>query len=797
MRNRKRAILLYLAAFVLLIGAVCLGPSLTPVRAAATHLRTIDTSAGGGGARVLLGDVTGNGRLDIVMMQPDYMSNDAYYPHEVQALTAYDALGNRIWQIGTPDSRVTKNGTDIPAQIYDIDNDGYNEVLACMNGRFRVFDGATGVEEYSFAYPSTYAHDAIVIADFAGDGHPSEIVLKDRYDHVWALNTPSGSVRWTYSGNTGHYPWPYDFDGDGRDELMCGYDLLDDNGQRLWTATGLSDHADSMWVADFNQDGYPDIVLGGSDTGAYERNGHRLWLYTGSTESQQVVVGDLRPDIAGLETAGLDRIDRSSNGLDGLFILSNTGQQIWKESRSDRGCYSTIIDMVEEWDGTDRLVAFNRGCQKPYVYIYNGSGSIISTINVSGGRVMHADVCGDYHDEMFIYLLGDRVEIYSNGGSCDLTQTTGSPLPQIKRLYNYTRYTAGETPIGGGPSPTNTPVPGPTSTPTRTPTPGPTSTPGAGGGTYQAEDAVLGGDVSVDSDHSGYNGTGFVNFPSNNGYVEYQNVDGGSGGSATLRFRFALGASSARTGQLSVNGSSQDITFDSTGAWDTWTTMEVEVTLNSGTNNTIRLSSTGEDLANQDQLEVIVSGVSPTNTPVPPTNTPISPTDTPVPPTDTPISPTDTPIPPTDTPGPTSTPTRTPTPVPTSTPGGGGGTYQAEDAILGGDVSVDSNHAGYNGTGFVNFPSNNGYVEYQNVDGGSGGGATLRFRFALGATSARTGQLTVNGSSQNITFDPTGAWDTWTTMEVEVTLNSGTNNTIRLSSTGQDLANQDQLEVID
>jgi hypothetical protein len=661
MFSKKRTFLLCLAIFVLITATVCLGPSLAPVQAAATHLRTIDTSAAGGGARVLLGDVTGNGRIDIVMMQPDYMTDDRYIGHEIQALTAYDVLGNQIWQIGTPDSRVTNNGTDIPAQIYDIDDDGYNEVLACMNNRFRVFDGATGAEEYSFPYPNANAHDAIAIADFAGDGHPSEIVLKDRYNQVWALSTPSGSVRWTYSGNVGHYPWPYDFDGDGRDELMAGFDLLDDNGQWLWTASGMSDHADSMWVADFNQDGYPDIVLGGSDTGAYERNGNRLWLYTGSVESQQVVVGDFRTDIAGLETAGLDRIDRSSNGLDGLFILSNTGQEIWKENRTDRGCYGTIIDMIEDWDSMDRLVAWNRGCQKPYVYVYNGYGSVVSTLNVSGGRVMHADVCGDYHEEMFLYVLGDRVEIYSNGGACDLTQTTGSPLPQIKRLYNYTRYTAGETPIDGGPPPTQPPTtpsptstsppptstpackevgawctsneeccsglcsgwwwkrcqavaatstptpsptqPGPTATPTQTPTPAPTSTPG-GGGTYQAEDAVVSG-CWIESNHSGYYGTGFVNFPSSDGYVEYQNVDGGAGGSTTLRFRFALGATSARTGQLRVNGVNQNITFDPTGAWNSWAIKEVVVTLNSGTNNTIRLSSTGQDLANQDQLQVI------------------------------------------------------------------------------------------------------------------------------------------------------------------------------------------------
>jgi hypothetical protein len=86
-------------------------------------------------------------------------------------------------------------------------------------------------------------------------------------------------------------------------------------------------------------------------------------------------------------------------------------------------------------------------------------------------------------------------------------------------------------------------------------------------------------------------------------------------------------------------------------------------------------------------------------------------------------------------------------------------------------------------------------VEYQNVNGGSGGSATLRFRFALGASSARTGSLIVNGSSQNITFQPTGAWNSWSVQNVVVNLNGGTNNTIRLQSTGQDLANQDQLTV--
>jgi hypothetical protein len=134
-----------------------------------------------------------------------------------------------------------------------------------------------------------------------------------------------------------------------------------------------------------------------------------------------------------------------------------------------------------------------------------------------------------------------------------------------------------------------------------------------------------------------------------------------------------------------------------------------------------------------------------------------------------------------------------PTPTPTNTPSSS--TYQAEDANVGGGAVVNTNHSGFNGSGFVNFPRNGGYVEFQNVNGGSGGSRTLQFRYALGASSARTGQLTVNGSNQNITFGSTGSWSSWAIHEVVVTLNSGSSNTIRLQSTGQDLANLDQMTV--
>ncbi len=124
-------------------------------------------------------------------------------------------------------------------------------------------------------------------------------------------------------------------------------------------------------------------------------------------------------------------------------------------------------------------------------------------------------------------------------------------------------------------------------------------------------------------------------------------------------------------------------------------------------------------------------------------------------------------------------------------------TYPAESGTLSGTGTVvETTNAGYNGTGYVNFPTTGGTLTFNSVNGGTGGTKTLRFRFALNGTAARAGQLVVNGVTTTISFSATGTWTTWATMDVAATLASGTANTIQLKSTGADLANVDELTVL-
>lgn len=127
--------------------------------------------------------------------------------------------------------------------------------------------------------------------------------------------------------------------------------------------------------------------------------------------------------------------------------------------------------------------------------------------------------------------------------------------------------------------------------------------------TLQAEEATVGGGASASDRHAGANGSGFVNFNRSGSSVVFTDIDGGSGGSAALTLRYALGARD-RTGLLVVNGQTQELVMESTGSWDNWTEQQVSINLTAGSSNTIRLESNGQDFGNLDEISVAVGSSS-------------------------------------------------------------------------------------------------------------------------------------------------------------------------------------------
>jgi endoglucanase len=122
--------------------------------------------------------------------------------------------------------------------------------------------------------------------------------------------------------------------------------------------------------------------------------------------------------------------------------------------------------------------------------------------------------------------------------------------------------------------------------------------------------------------------------------------------------------------------------------------------------------------------------------------------------------------------------------------------YQAENATISQGV-VESNHAGFTGTGFVNYDNVVGSRVEWSVTATQAGLATLTFRFANGTTANRAMDITVNGTlaGDDVAFAGTGAWTTWQTATLSVNLNSGANVVRATAVTADGGPNVDRLTV--
>ncbi len=252
---------------------------------------------------------------------------------------------------------------------------------------------------------------------------------------------------------------------------------------------------------------------------------------------------------------------------------------------------------------------------------------------------------------------------------------------------------------------------------------------------YEAESATISQGL-VESNHAGFSGTGFVNGDNVvGGYVEFS-VTAANAGTATLAIRYANGTTIDRPSAITVNGTAIGAaeSFPGTGAWTTWVTKTVTANVNAGTNLIRLTSTTANGNPNLDFLDFEVA---------PPQNF-------------------------TD--------------------------YQAEDGLIGQGL-VESNHAGFTGTGFVNGDNVVGsYVEWS-VNAAAAGNYPLAIRYANGTTVNRAMDITVNGqpAAPGLAFNGTGAWTTWVEQTITASLTAGVNKVRATSTTVNGGPNLDRL----
>jgi len=392
--------------------------------------------------KVGLGDLDGDGVLDYVLKTPNSNIDPAgsYWKPSPgpYVLEAYRSTGEHLWSKSLGWS-IEQGIWYSPLLVYDFDGDGRAEVAAktgegdprSEDGRVRtgaehltVFDGRTGEEITRVDWPDRsgfgdgdhgynyYSRNQLAVAYLDGK-KPCLLALRGTYNtmKVDAYELVGGRLRelWKYTDKEGgrrfrgqgaHFTSACDLDGDGRDEVLLGSAVLDDDGSPMWS-TGLG-HPDYAYIGDHVPSRPGLEVYYGVETAAREngmcladgRTGEILWGWNEPTRHihGKGLCADIDPRVPGPEAYGADSVNHQREGLPFFWAVSS-GDLLSREIEWSFGKSAAY------WDG-DLQKELLLG--RPTDFEGGPRGSVID-----GSRALIADVMGDWREEIITSKDGE------------------------------------------------------------------------------------------------------------------------------------------------------------------------------------------------------------------------------------------------------------------------------------------------------------------------------------------------------------------------------------------------------
>jgi hypothetical protein len=410
--------------------------------------KVLDLKDFGAGRSIRFGDLTGNGQYDILLAQcQKRVFKDRYA--NISCLTAIDLDGNILWQIGEPNPNNAFITADLPFQIVDIDMDGKNEVVVAKDFKLMILEGSTGKVKKSIDTPISddpvetlyagvpfgrYAFDrvnvdCIRICNFSGKKKPTDILIKDRYSRVWVYDNELNFLWKYHDGITGHFPYTKDINNDEREEMMVGYNLVDADGNKIWTLPIYTDHVDEIIIGKLNPDFDEDIIaLACGDEGFVlcdlrgniikkELIGH----------VQRISAGKFRPELEGLQIAVTTYW--GNQGI--IYLYSCKGEMLYSFEPGTNGNMITPVNWTG--DGQD-LILLNGNVEKGGMI--DGYGRRVVVFPDDG----HPDLCAEAID-----LTGDcrdEIVLWDSKKMFIYTQDRKFVGTKIYNPYKYPTYNA-------------------------------------------------------------------------------------------------------------------------------------------------------------------------------------------------------------------------------------------------------------------------------------------------------------------------------------------------------------------
>lgn len=415
--------------------------------------RIIDLKNFGAGRQIRFGHLTGTEELFFVMAQHQKrVFKDRYAV--ISCLTAVSMeTGKVLWQIGEP-SPLRDHAyltADLPFQIYDIDGDGTDEVIMSRNFKLMILDGRSGSVKKSVPTPENEHSaetlcgiefkkhaferlnvDAIRIVNVSGHARPEEIMIKDRYSRLWIYDKDL-NFKWMFTEfNTGHFPYAYDFNGDGKEEIFSCYNMVSSEGKLIWKLPIHTDHTDEIIVGrmDPDIDEFIAIVAGWEGFMMVDKQGN-IMVRDINGHGQRISTGNYCPERRGMEICTTTYW--GNQGI--IYLYDCKGRELW---HMENGSNGNVIAPVN-WcgDGTELILLSGNVALGGMI---DGDGDVVVTFPDDG----HPDLCaevinitGDARDEIVLWDE-NKLYIYTQDRPCPITGR--EYVPDKYPHYNSSNY---------------------------------------------------------------------------------------------------------------------------------------------------------------------------------------------------------------------------------------------------------------------------------------------------------------------------------------------------------------------